>query len=112
MAPKKPKPGQKYSWVESTDGIVCYKNPSGFQTLTKLWEANELTAFHDAALSGATKKINAVVDRLQRKNADQERTLSLIEFQNRLFLVWARYGAVGPYDDDAAIIKALKLKAG
>jgi len=39
-----------------------------------------------------------------------ERKLSLIEFQNRHPLVWARYGIVGQEDDDKTIRKALKLK--
>jgi hypothetical protein len=76
-----------------------------------LWEADELTDFHDAELARATREINAIVDRIQKNNKDPERNLSFIQFKNRHLLVWATYGAVTPYDDDATIIKALKLKS-
>jgi hypothetical protein len=108
---RKPKPKPpKYSWIEFPEGVVCYRNPSGFQTLTGLWEAEVLTTFHDAEMAQATKAINAILTRVEKNNKDRERKLSFIEFQNRHFLVWARYGVVGPSDDDATIVKALKLK--
>ena len=78
--------------------------------MAKLWEAAELTEFHDAELARATKEINAIYSRLERNNRNRERKLSLIEFQNRHLLVWARYGVVGPEDDEETIKKALKLK--
>jgi hypothetical protein len=71
-----------------------------------------VTPFHDAELAQATKEINAVLSRLEKGNKDSGRKLSLIEFQNRHLLVWAEYGAVGPYDDEATIIEALGLKVG
>ncbi|HEY2457809.1 MAG TPA: hypothetical protein VGI13_10940 [Candidatus Acidoferrum sp.] len=102
--------GTKYSWILSTDGVVCYKNPTAFQTLTNLWEAGELSTWHDADLAKATKKINTILGDLEKKNKDSKRKLSFVQFQNRHFLVWANYGFVGPDDDDATIEKTLRLK--
>ena len=105
--PKKP---PKYSWIESADGVVCYRNPSGFQTLTGLWEVGALTAFHDSEMAKATKEINAILSRVEQSNRDPKRNLSWVQFQNRHLLVWASYDVIGPDDDDATIIKALRLK--
>jgi hypothetical protein len=76
-----------------------------------LWDAAELTSFHDAELAHATKKINAIVRRIEKGNKDKKRKLSFIKFQNRLFLVWAGYGVVGPDDDNKTVMKALKLRS-
>jgi hypothetical protein len=99
-----------HNWIKKNEHVTCAKGPGG-QTVVSLWEAEELTEFHDTELARATKEINAIVDRIQRSNKDPQRTLSLIEFQGRHLMVWANYGAVTPYDDDETIIKALKLKA-
>jgi hypothetical protein len=110
----KPKQGvdTKYTWILSPEyGILCYPFDKAEQTLTELWEAGELTAFHDAELAKATKQINAILRTVKKNNKDRERKLSFIVFQNRHFLVWAGYGAVGPHDDDATVVKALRLKA-
>jgi hypothetical protein len=75
-----------------------------------LWEAEELTEFHDADLARVTEEINAIVETSENNNKDPNRVLSLIEFHGRHLMVWASYGAVTPYDDDDTIMKALKLK--
>jgi hypothetical protein len=92
------------------DGIECYRSPLATQTVTRLWESTELTDFHDAELANATREINAIFGGLEKKNKDPKRKLSLIEFENRLLLVWAGYDAVGPDDDEKTVVKALKLK--
>ena len=101
----------KYTWFLTGEGIYCYNSPEGLQTLTKLWEAVELSAFHDAELADATKKINDVLSRIEKSNRGNGRKLSLVAFQNRHLLVWAKYGVIGPSDDDASIKKALRLKS-
>ncbi len=106
----KPKPKPKYSWIQSGNYVYCYKHPWGGQDVANLWEAAEFTDFHDAELARATKEINAILSKVEKNNRHPERKLSLIEFQNRHLLVWARYGVVGPEDDDKTIRKALKLK--
>jgi hypothetical protein len=100
-----------YNYVLDKDKkhVTCAKG-AGAQTVMKLWEAEELTEFHDADLARATKAINAIVERIEKNNKDPKRALSLIQFQDRHLLVWAHYGAVTPYDDDETIIKALRLK--
>ena len=107
---KKRKKKDEYNWVKEGQHVTCAKG-AGSQTLMSLWEAEELTEFHDAHLARATKEINAIVERIEKNNKDPKRTLSLIEFQGRHLMVWANYGAVTPYDDDDTIINALKLKA-
>ena|ERR1700730_3479520 len=108
----KPKPTDDHTWSWSLDphGMICFPSPESYQTVTKLWETTELTAFHDAELAKATKEINAILSGLEKSNKDPERTLSFILFRNRHFLVWARYGAVGPSDGEKIIVKELKLK--
>jgi hypothetical protein len=103
--------GDAYQWVfdDHYKHVTCAKGP-GAQTVNKLWEAEELTEFHDSELDRATKRINAIMDRIEKNNKDSERTLSLIEYQGRHFLVWATYGAITRYDDDETIIKAWKIK--
>ena len=103
--------GAKHNWVYNpkTKHVTCAKGPGG-QTVFNLWEAAELTEFHDADLARATKEINAITEKIASSNKDSTRTLSLIEFQGRHLLVWAYYDGVTPDDDDDTIIKALKLK--
>lgn len=105
----KPKPETKYAFTIKDKKVSCFKSPQGGQTVVGLWEANQ-SEFHDAELARATKEINEILRRVEKNNRDPERTLSLIEFENRHFLVWASYGTVGPSDDDKTIIKTLKLK--
>jgi hypothetical protein len=75
-----------------------------------LWQPRELSAFHDAQLSDATRQINAILSGVDRSNKDPDRTLSLIVFQNRLLLVWAEYGSISSDDDDGEVAKALGIK--
>ena len=101
--------GATYNWVKKGNRVTCAKGAGG-QTVGNLWEAAELTEFHDAGLARATREINAIVEKIEAGNQDPNRKLSLIEYQGRHLMVWATYGAVTPYDDDETIIKALKLK--
>ena len=111
MATKKPKPATKYTWViDRNNDVLCYPGDGG-QTVIKLWEVGQLTSLHDSELAAATREINAILSKIEKNNKDPERTLSFIEFQNRHLLVWARYGAVGPNDDKATVMKRLSLKA-
>ncbi len=91
------KPIETYSWMcadQQCDTIDCYKSPLDHQTVCQLWDAAELSSFHDAELAHATKKVDAIVRRIEKGNKDKKRKLSFIKFQNRLFLVWAGYGVV------------------
>jgi hypothetical protein len=99
-----------HNWIKQGQHVTCAKGAGG-QTVLNLWEAEELTEFHDADLARATREINSIFERIQKGNKDPNRTASLIEFQGRHLVVWANYGTVTPYDDDETIIKALKLKA-
>jgi hypothetical protein len=90
--------------------MLCYLDLRGDQTVTTLWEAIELTPFHDAELAEASRAINEILRTVERRNRDSGRKLSFIQFQNRHLLVWARYGVVGPSDDRDTIAKALKLR--
>jgi hypothetical protein len=101
--PKQP----TYSWI--LDPHECFICPESYQTVTGLWETAERATFHDAELAQATQEINGILSRVEKRNKDKSRKLSFIEFQNRQFLVWARYG-VGQWDEDKTVIKELKLK--
>ncbi len=48
---------------------------------------------------------------LESGNKDKEREAFIHQVQNRLLLIWAAYGVVGPYDDHKTIVKALKLSS-
>jgi hypothetical protein len=103
-----------YDWIcgdQRCDTIDCFKDILDHQTVTHLWEAKGLTSFHDAELAQATKKIKTILSRIEKGNKNKKRKLSFIQFQNRLLLVWAEYGVVGPYDDDKTIMKALNLRS-
>ena len=101
----------KYTWILSPEyGVLCYPYSKSKQTLTNLWEVNELTELHDAELAQATKEINAILEGVAKSNKNPERKLSFIQFQNRHFLVWAGYGVVGPDDEGKTIAKTLRLK--
>jgi hypothetical protein len=107
-------PIETYAWLcadQQCNTIDCYKSSWNSQTVCKLWGATELTSFHDTELAAATKKINSILSRIDRGNKDKKRKLSFIKFQNRLLLIWAAYGVVGPYDDHKTIVKALKLSS-
>jgi len=103
-----------YEWIcgdRECDTIDCFRGPLDSQTICKLWGATGVSSFHDAELAGATKKINSILSRIEKANKNKKRKLSFIKFENRLLLVWAGYGVVGPYDDYKTIKKALKLRS-
>jgi hypothetical protein len=105
---------ETYMWIcgdLDCKTIDCFPARSLSQTVCNLWEANELTGFHDAELAQGTKKINAIVSRIEKGNKNKKRKLSFLHFRNRLFLIWAEYGVVGPDNDDKTIMKALKLRS-
>jgi hypothetical protein len=68
-----------------------------------------LTAFHDQTLATATREINAIVDRVLKSKPSEDVELSFVAFQDRHFLVWSKYDAIGPDDDDEVIAEALGL---
>jgi len=108
-----PEPLETYAWLcadRDCDTMYCYKSTRDSQTVTELRQAKQLTNFHDAGLAKATKKINSILKKLEKANGSKKRKLSFIGFQNRLLLVWAEYGVVGPDDDEKTIRKALKLR--
>jgi hypothetical protein len=108
------KPIETYAWLcgdQQCDTMLCFKDPWNSQTVCGLWEAKELTSFHDADLAKATKKINGILSRIEKANRDKKRKLSFIQFQNRLLLAWAEYGVVGPHDDEKTVMKTLKLRS-
>jgi hypothetical protein len=80
--PKPPEP--KYSGIRKDKMVTCFKG-SGGCTVIKLWEAAELSRFHDEVLAQATKEINAILSTLEKDNKDPDRCPSFIEFQNRHF---------------------------
>ena len=90
--------------------IRCFKSPRGDCKVTSLWETDELTSFHDAELADATKEINNILKRLNESCKGQDKELSFIEVENRLFLVWTENETIGPHDDPDTIRKALSLK--
>ena len=107
-------PVETYTYIfadQQGDTIDCYKSRDNRQTVCKLWSVGTLAEFHDAELAAATKKINAVIRRLERGNRDKTRKLSFVQHKNRLLLVWAGYGRIGPDDDLRVVKKALKLRA-
>jgi hypothetical protein len=107
--PKNPKP-KKYTWVMGPKGVDCYESDAGGQTVYRLWQATKLSSFHDAELAQATKEINSILERVAKRNRDASRFLSLIEFENRHLLVWARYGVIGPDADRDKVVRALHLR--
>ncbi|HXZ81131.1 MAG TPA: hypothetical protein VEG30_14475 [Terriglobales bacterium] len=107
------KPTETYQWLcadQQCKVLECFISKWNSQSVCSLWEVNQLSAAHDAQLAEATKRINAIISRLDKGNKDRNRKLSFVQFQNRHLLVWARYGAVGPNDDPKKVIKALGLK--
>ena len=101
---------QTYAWVFEGSKMCCRKSPDDTQTLTKFWEVEELSAFHDAELAQATRQINAILSKIEKSNKDPRRKLSFIQFRNQHFLVWAEY-RVGSQDDEETIRKMLRLKS-
>jgi len=113
MAEKGKPPIETYAWLcgdQQCDTIDCYKSSWDSQTVCRLWTVTAFSDFHDSGLAEATDKINAILNRLEQGNKDKDRKLSFIKHHNRLLLVWAEYGRVGPVDDLNVIKKALKLQ--
>lgn len=102
-----------YQWLcadQQCDKMDCFPSSWNTQTISNLWETNGVSAFHDAELKKATAEINAILGAVGKENKNPERKLSFINVDSRLMLVWAEYGAVGPNDDERAVIRALGLK--
>jgi|SRR5579862_2357134 len=105
----KPNP-KTYSWSEKDGKVHCCTSKESTCTVAGFWEVEELTAFHDVQLQEATREINAILEDLKKRNRDSGRDLSLIQIQDRHFLVWTHPGPVGPDDGDRAIRRMLRLK--
>jgi len=105
------KDDKTYTWTSQGTRIVCCESTTSNCNVSKLWEAAELTAFHDAELQQATKEINAILGEVTKSNKEPKRELSFIQVKGRHFLAWTMPDAVGPNNDDQTIRKTLKLKA-
>ncbi len=99
-----------YTWTYKDGKMNCCESATSTCTVTKLWEAAELTAFHDAELQQATKEINVILEEMRKGNKDPKRELSFIQVRDRHFLAWTTPGIVGPDSDDQTIRKMLRLK--
>lgn len=93
-----------WDWMVVGVTLQCFKSKNSRQCQAKLHEASA-SPFHDQKLVNATKQINAILDSVG--NDKDGRKLSFIVFKDQLRLVWATYGAVGPYDDDATVANQL-----
>ena len=100
-----------HAWRFKDGKVNCYKDPADTCNVTKLWEVEQFSNVHDAVLAEATKKINAILSRVESRHRDSGRELRFIQFNNRHLLVWAECGNVGPFDDETAIKRALRLKS-
>jgi hypothetical protein len=100
-----------YAWQFKDGKVNCYKDSADTCNVTKLWEVEQVSNIHDAVLAEATKKINAILSRVESGHRDSGRVLRFIQFNNRHLLVWAACGNVGPFDDDTALKLALRLKS-
>jgi hypothetical protein len=90
--------------------IMCFKDPDDFQTVARFQEVKTLTESHDAELRKCTKEINTILARIEKNSKKRNRQLAILTTPRGLMLAWTEYGAVGPYDDDSVIDKALGFK--
>src|SRR5580698_659320 len=62
MVPPKPKPST-YSWIIGpiSRKLYCFRSSAADQIVSKFWEAEEPTSYHDAELANATREINTVL---------------------------------------------------
>src|SRR4051812_6001015 len=92
------KPVETYTFIFADpqgNTIECYKSPDNRQTVCKLWNVGQYAEFHDEQLAAATKKINAILDRLEKGNEDESRYLSFVQHRNQLLLIWAGKAELG-----------------
>ncbi len=105
--------GPTCDWVKGKGSGDCVDGTGGCVP-PPLLEAYE-SSFHDKNLQEATKKINRILARIPEDT--KGRQLSFCETNMGLVLGWVKHGGKagsGPVvtrrDDDAKVIKALKLK--
>jgi len=76
-----------YAWQFKDGKVNCYKDSADTCNVTKLWEVEQVSNIHDAVLAEATKKINAILSRVESGHRDSDRLLRFIQFNNRHLLV-------------------------
>ena len=91
------------------DDCWCIKDWWNVQHDIKFAEAKRQSLFHDETLADYTKKINSLLAEADTKKKDKNTVLSILSTPKGLFLVWAKYGPVGPDADEEEIVKALGL---
>lgn len=104
--------GKTYSWFMIGDEVYCHRSPDNLQHIIMLRKSNSKirTRFHDEELAKATNEINAILSRIEKNNTNPDRKLAFIITNKGPYLVWSKYGVVGPHDDENLIEKALGLK--
>jgi hypothetical protein len=92
MARKKPKPTPTtYSWIMGPKRhVYCFTSTAADQTVSKLWEVDEFTDFHDAQLGQATNEINAILSKL--KKATATRSAHSRSSSSRIVICWSGRG--------------------
>jgi len=103
--------GSSRTWVldPRANKVICYKSTTADQIVTKLVGVERLSPIHDENLAKATKEINSILTKVEKTNDDPVRELSFLNTHRGLLLVWAETGAIGSFDDDHEIDKALGL---
>jgi hypothetical protein len=109
-----PPPKPKFTWLMNPGPggpeIDCVPSEEGGQIVLPLMETEASTEAHDEELQRCTREINALLERAAKENTDDDRVLSCIAFRNRLLLVWARYGAIGPDAPEDEVAKAVAIR--
>lgn len=104
-----PTGGKKYSYFLIKSVVYCYPSRDNLQWFPGFAEAEE-SVFHDSSLRQLTAEINQILTSVDKGNKDPSRKLSILIVGDRLFLVWAKYGAVTPESSDEEVVEALGLK--
>lgn len=104
------RPQPKFSFVLRPSGLSCWKGGSD-QYLTRLWQAERPTEFHDVRLMKATERLNDLLADASESRPSDLVELCFIRFQNRLLLAWSQTqrDAVWAGDDPVDLAAALGL---
>jgi hypothetical protein len=99
-----------YDFVKIKETFHCFRAATSGQLVGELHQPIRSPGpFHDAELMEATEQINAILKGVSGNNRDERRKLSFIVFKDQLLLVWAEYGALSPYDEEATVARELGL---
>ncbi len=87
-----------YPWMLDPPygNMYCFMFHNTYYFNSHLWQPKETSMLYDEELEMATRKINAILENIEKRNRNSGRKLSFTEVNGQLCLIWSNHRTINP----------------